>query len=143
MQNKGVLAVLALVLVGAAAWVATNSFWRAPSQEAVRQQFEWGFVDRGVNTEISAPQTAVQLRIAGVDVPLGTFTGTCFEIEGSSWELLSGELSGAICWWAGGGTEIGVFEEEGQLVLKQGEIEEGTAEGGGFRGNFKPLVRTQ
>lgn len=137
MEHKTALGVLAiLVLIGG---TIAYTMQGTAVDSAVVEQFEWTFIDRGVDASLSAPQTAVNLRIAGVDVPLGTFTGTCFTIKGSSWELLQNELSGAICWWAGGGIELGVFNEGGNLVLKRGEIEEGTAEGGGFRGNFKPL----
>ncbi|MEK7068304.1 MAG: hypothetical protein AAB964_00635, partial [Patescibacteria group bacterium] len=66
--------------------------------------------------------------------------GNCFSVAGSSWELLENELTGAICYSAGGGKEIGVFEEGGTLVLKEGEVEEGGAETPGFRGNFAPLT---
>lgn len=136
-KNTAIAAAVLIVAASIVAW----AFWaRAPVDEALREQFAWTFVPLGVDQEISAPKTQVRLKIAGIDVPLGIYTGTCFDIEDSSWEYLRGEVAGAICWWAGGGQEIGVFEEDGELVLKQGEIEEGTAEGGGFRGNFKPLT---
>lgn len=137
-QRALLILIAAVVLAGG---VYTYRSYQEGQIQPVVEQFKWGFVDLGVNEEIHAPQTAVILTVAGVDVQLGTFTGNCFAIEGSSWELLPGELSGAICYWAGGGTEIGVFRENGQLVLKKGYVEEGGAEGGGGRGGFVPLVR--
>jgi len=40
---------------------------------------------------------------------------------------------------AGGGTEAGVFEENGKMLIKIGSIEEGDGETPGSRGNFKTL----
>lgn len=101
---------------------------------------EWLISDRDAFAESGAPLTSVTLRANGVQRNIGTYEGTCFVIEGSAWQLLPGEKSGVICWWAGGGTEIGVFEENGKLVVKTGDVDEGTAEGGGVRGNFTALL---
>jgi len=140
-MNRNIsLLVAAAVIIIAGGWALYSRFKTPVVSPTVVEQFEWSFIDRGVSQELSAPQTAVALRVAGVEVQLGTYTGTCFDIKGSSWEFVRNEIAGAICWWAGGGVELGVFEEDGKLVLKKGEIEEGTAEGGGFRGHFVPLI---
>jgi len=102
-------------------------------------QWQWQFDPMGESDGI--PKTNVTLNNGGTSYVIGTMDGSCFDITASEWQLLSdqGEFAGAICWWAGGGTEIGVFSDGGRALIKVGEIEEGTAEGGGSRGNFQTL----
>lgn len=102
--------------------------------------FTWTLEDKGEDPETLSPLTRVTLSVGGTVHDVGTYAGSCSEIEESAWELLPGERSGVICWWAGGGQEIGVFEEEGKLVVKVGVLEEGTAETSGTRGNFETLL---
>lgn len=135
-MKTALIAVVAL-LVAATAWVWYKNMQTPLVTEPLREEFAWSFVDRGVDAEAGVPKTDVALRIRGIDIPLGTYEGNCFSIAGSQWPLLQGEVAGAICYFAGGGTEIGVFEEAGQLVLKKGVVEEGDAENPGFRGNFE------
>ncbi len=123
----------------AGAYIAYLRSQSALNVEPVRQEFTWEFIE-GSPRPSGAPTTQVTLSIAGVDVPLGTYVGSCFAIPGSAWELLPNEVTGAICYWAGAGKEIGVFEEDGALVLKEGDIDEGSAEVPGVRGNFVPLT---
>lgn len=139
MTKRTALAIVIGVVVLVVAYVAYLRTQSPLNTEPVRQEFEWSFVQSGTRPS-GAPSTDVTLRVAGVDVPLGTYVGECFAIPGSSWPLLKDELTGAICYWAGAGTEIGVFEEGGSLVLKEGDIEEGSAEVPGVRGNFRPLT---
>jgi hypothetical protein len=88
------------------------------------------------------PMTSVSLQVSsGKKYLAGNYEGSCSEISNSSWPLLSGEKSGVICWWAGAGTELGIFEENNQLVVKKGILEEGDAETAGVRGNFQPLFK--
>ena len=140
MQLRTALIIVVVLLAGAVGWVWYQSAQTPIITEPLREEFEWSFVDRGVDAETSMPKTDVALRIRGIDIPLGTYDGNCFAIAGSQWELLRNEVSGVICYFAGGGTEIGVFEEGGALVLKKGVVEEGSAEEPGFRGNFEPLT---
>ena len=141
MQLKTALALAVAIVALAAVWVWYQSSHPPIVTEPLKEEFAWSFVDRGVNASSSMPQTNVALRIRNIDIPLGTYDGNCFSIAGSAWPLLSGEVSGAICYFAGGGTEIGVFEEGSTLVLKKGDVEEGDAEHAGFRGNFVRLER--
>lgn len=108
------------------------------------QDLRWIFEDSGENQPSGAPLTKLSLEAGSKIYDLGTHEGSCSEIAGSSWELLEGEVYGVICWWAGGGTEIGIFKEGEKLVVKKGVIrvgrEEGTVEDGGFRGEFKTLL---
>lgn len=140
MSRNTSIALLIIVVLGAAGlWSYKN--YQAQQQEPLKDQFAWSFIDRGVDPQLQMPQTLVKLAIAGVDVDLGTYSGTCFVVEDSQWELLPNELTGAICYFAGGGTELGIFKEGDVLVLKKGDVEEGDAEQPGFRGNFVPLER--
>ena len=66
---------------------------------------------------------------------VGSYNGSCHTIEGTNWQLLPGESSGVICWYAGGGDEIGVFGHE----VRAGVLDEGSAEVPGTRGGFKTL----
>lgn len=113
-----------------------------PTTQTASQEFIWTFADAGTGEENFAPMTKVTLSTADKKqtFDLGTHVGSCSEIKGSSWTLLENETTGAICWWAGGGTELGVFMENGRLVVKSGELDEGSAETAGFRGNFKTLL---
>jgi hypothetical protein len=102
-------------------------------------QWQWQFDPMGETDGI--PKTNVILNNGGTSYVIGTMDGTCFDITTSEWPLLAdqGEFAGAICWWAGGGKEIGVFSDGGRALIKVGDIEEGTAEEEGFRGNFQTL----
>lgn len=102
-------------------------------------QWQWQFDSMGEDAGI--PKTNVTLNNGGTSYVIGTMDGSCFDITQSEWSLLTdeGEFAGAICWWAGGGKEIGVFSDGGRALIRVGEIEEGTAEGGGSRGNFQTL----
>jgi hypothetical protein len=141
MNTRAAVGIVVVVLVLAGAWIWYSRTHQPMVNEPLAKEFTWSFVDRGVDAQTSTPKTDVALRIAGVDVPLGTYDGSCFAVVGSAWNLLPGEVSGAICYWAGGGKEIGVFEEGGKLVLKEGTVEEGDAETPGSRSNFKPLTK--
>lgn len=102
--------------------------------------FSWAFADKGTDTKTGAPQTEVTLAMNGKSFPLGTYQGSCAEINGSSWKPVAGESAGVICWFAGGGIELGVFEDNGKLVVKKGMLDEGDAETAGTRGNFGILL---
>ncbi len=106
---------------------------------AENSTFEWAFSEIAPSAETGIPQTAVTLTINGQAYPVGTHDGSCAKIDGTSWKLLPGEIDGAICWFAGGGTEIGVFDEQGHVVVKKGALDEGNAEVAGSRGTFQTL----
>lgn len=103
-------------------------------------QFVWSFQNVGVEEETGASETAVTLRVDGAPYGVGTYQGECAVIEDSNWELEENEVSGVICWFAGGGSEVGVFLEDEKFVIKVGQLDEGSAEVPGFRGNFKTLI---
>jgi|GEM_PF-792000 len=121
---------------------AQDSTIEAPLATSTVQvsQWQWEFEPAGETAE-GMPKTNVTLRNGGTSYAIGTMEGTCFDVVQSNWQLLTdqGELAAAICWWAGGGTEIGIFSEGGRAVIKLGDVDEGTAEEPGVRGNFRPL----
>lgn len=129
MQKKLIAAAVAIVVVlGGFYWWHGQAV--APATMDGKEARNWTFKDAGAN-EVGNPQTEVSLN----GTVVGTYQGTCSEIDGSGWNLLPGEDSGVICWFAGGGTEIGVFGG----VVKQGDLDEGSAEIPGTRGNFRTL----
>lgn len=115
-------------------------FFSVAPQQTGAGKFEWKLTELPETGEV--PRTAIALTYRGSIFSAGEYEGNCFVIENSDWQLLEKELSGVICWWAGGGTEIGVFDEGGEYpVAKSGDVEEGSAEVQGFRGNFKEIFR--
>ncbi len=148
-MSKILIGALAVLAIGAAVFITSmNRPASAPTSETGTptstftaddaREYAWKFED----TERAGPvpHTRVILETNGKTYPLGEYEGSCFEIAASAWGLSEGELSGAICWFAGGGSELGVFKENGKLVVKKGDIEEGDAENPGFRGNFKTVL---
>jgi hypothetical protein len=109
-----------------------------PSEEGFRPSFLWEFFPAG-DDELGTPRTSVTLSINGEVHEVGTFDGSCLVVNGSSWELVENELTGVICWFAGGGDEVGVFYEEGEYVVKQGVLEEGAEGESGMRGSYETL----
>jgi hypothetical protein len=66
--------------------------------------------------------TEVKLGIWGKIYDLGTYRGR--DCSAMAVNLLSkNEISGAVCWCAGG-EEIGVFKEDSKLVVKKRELVE-------------------
>lgn len=136
------IVVLLLVIV-AAVWLIKTP---APAQESMESTnsspekvvFTWNITERGEKDGI--PQSGVTLTSGGKTYDAGVFSGSCAEIDGTSWTLVEGEKTGVICWWAGGGNEIGIFEENGTFVLKVGSLDEGSAEVPGFRGDFQTIA---
>lgn len=127
---------LLLLIVAAGGWYIYQTFVSGSRTTALQEELTWSL--NPIETPIST-QTAISLRIADVDVPVGTFEGACQIIDGEEWKLLPGEITGVVCQVEGGGTEVGVFDEEGQLVLKRGTIV-GNGPTVAERSNFVPIV---
>ncbi len=135
------LAVLGLVILAAIWLVVTPAPTENASMDAEGPVFNWNISEVGESPVVPGmPRSAVSVALSDKTYPLGEFDGSCFEIEGSGWALYEGEKSGVICWWAGGGSEVGVFEENGTFVVKRGDLDEGSAETPGFRGNFRTIL---
>jgi hypothetical protein len=113
--------------------LAVTSTPQAPKERT----FSWRFEVREAEGGLS-PSTHVALITGGNIYDLGRYAGSCSEIKKEN--LLPDEVAGVLCWWAGGGDEIGVFNEGGRYIVKQGVQDEGTSEGGGSRGQFQELV---
>lgn len=117
---------------------------------SVKPSLEWEFAPAGGDPETGAYKTSVALFVDGERRELGVYTGSCSVLGGeeSLRSLVEGEVTGVICWFAGGGDELGVFYENNAYVVKKGVIEEGplvrdpdalTAEEPGLRGRFETL----
>ncbi len=117
-----------------------NSVIAPASQESLgKHAVSWTFDSLPEDSATGAPMTKVTVTWDGTTHDAGTYQGSCAEIDGSNGTLQDAQVSGALCWWAGAGDEIGVFAENATFVLKHGEQQEPSAEAQGFRGNFKTL----
>ncbi len=140
-MTKIFIAIIAVLALGGGTYVAYEKKVGPFAETAPTQaEISWKFEGEGDDLESGAPLTRVSVTINGVVSDLGLFTGSCSQIANSSWGLVEGEIDGAICWWAGGGEEIGIFKENDQLVIKKGQLDEGSAEVAGVRGNFELLI---
>lgn len=102
--------------------------------------FSWVMTEALPDESLSMPRTTIALKVNNQVITAGTFPGLCTVIERPE---SPNELTGVLCWFAGAGDEIGVFEEGNRLVLKRGEIAEPSAESPGFRGNFIDIAVIQ
>lgn len=131
-RNWGILVLIAFILV--AVWgIVFAHDTSVPLAGA--GEYQWRFQDWGDDEQ---PQTQVTLVSGGQSHIIGTYEGSCALMEG---DYLEYEVSKVICWFAGGGHEIGVFEEPGQVVVRVGEVDEGASGIPGFRGNFVLVKR--
>jgi hypothetical protein len=101
-------------------------------------EFQWVMV--AMDDGLEAPRTELSLRAGTRTYAIGEYYGSCAEDDT---DFLEGQISKVVCWYAGGGNEIGIFEENGTRVVKVGEVDEGTAEEGGFRGNFETVLELE
>lgn len=143
MKEKGLALILVAIVLAASGFMLMNHRDDHVGQAHIEgdshheRTFAWRF-----QTEESGdglpPRTTVAL-ITGDEVHnLGGYPGSCSEIAAEN--LLENEVSGVLCWWAGGGDEIGVFKTGETYAVRHGIQEESTAEGDGLRGNFKTIV---
>jgi len=115
---------------------APETTTKTPDSQITKEpSYQWVFTDE--STDDIMPQTRVSLAIDTQEYVIGIYTGTCSEIDS---DLLPNEKSKVVCWYAGGGNEIGIFDEDGTTVVKVGDLDEGSAEIAGFRGNFKTVL---
>ena len=110
----------------------------AEQKAEIAPNIAWKFVPDGFvgNDSALAPLSVLSVSLNNEpSFEVGRLTGTCAELTPD--QLPTDEISGVLCWWAGGGDEVGVFKEsDGRYVLKQGSQSEGDAESAGFRGDF-------
>ena len=133
-RNWGIL-VLALFVAVAVGTVVLGHATGAPATVG-EGMYQWRFVEWGQGEE--RPQTQVTLVTGDKSHTIGTYDGSCAVMEG---DYLEYEVSRVVCWFAGGGHEVGVFEEPGQVVVRVGEVDEGASGIPGFRGNFVLVER--
>jgi hypothetical protein len=100
----------------------------------------WRFADAGEFDGL--PYTRVFLTIGKTEHSLGEYVGSCSDTVARV--DLSGHVASILCWYAGGGNEVAVFEDaknRGGYVVKVRDVDEGTAEVSGYRGAFKDVLR--
>lgn len=134
-RYRNSLIVIAVLVVVMVAWFFFYTLRTQPLiDQALSEQFSWKLTEVSDDPTAPGPHTVVGLKIADVTVPVGTYAGTCDDPT----SLLAGELSSVLCEVEGGsGTEIGIFRENGDLVLKQAAIDPSTGRGK----DFTPIVR--
>ncbi len=152
-KQWGIAAAVALVVV-VGGYFLVNSAAKAPSEaendetaledeSAIAEagpgpSFRWAFTPAGGNGDTGAYQYQVTLAVDGEEHDMGTFAGPCVVIgDPTTWALQPGELTGVICYFAGAGSEVGVFYENGSYVVKKGTLEEGSEEEPGTRGGYE------
>jgi hypothetical protein len=132
------LGIILLIVVALIAWFGYNSV-RSQSlvDQTLREQFEWSIAPAQPDPANPGPRSTINLQIASVNMPLGTYAGDCAIIDGKSQALLTDELSAVICKQGTTGVELGIFKENGQLVLKKGDLDASSLRGT----NFAPIVK--
>lgn len=102
-----------------------------------REDIKWSFTEKVESDGLNPPQTDVELQIKDKKYSAGIYEGSC-SVQNT--ELLINQTSGAVCWWAGGGVELGVFVEDKKIVLKRKPIDEGSAEYPSFASPFETFL---
>jgi hypothetical protein len=90
------------------------------------------------NKDTGEIKTRVFLNTGSKKYDTGSYAGTCSQIKSSN--LIEGEVSAVLCWYAGFGDEIGIFKDSHGYTIKHGEVQEGSGEDKGFRGNFVEIL---
>lgn len=131
-RNWGILVLIAFVLIAVGSIVSMHDTAAPAVSDG---SYQWRFTEWGTDEK---PQTRVVLVSGGKSYTIGTYDGSCAVQDG---DYLEYEKSKVVCWFAGGGHEIGVFEEPGQVVVRVGDVDEGASGVEGFRGNFTLVQR--
>lgn len=119
-------------MIGVAGIAAALVLW--PKGSAAPGVYEWRLSER-VRNDI--PYTHVTLVAESGNYDLGEYQGACVVEEG---EYLAYETSKVICWYAGKGHELGVFEEPGQTVVREIKLDEGVSGIPGIRSGGKLVL---
>lgn len=102
-----------------------------------KDDIAWSFTEKVESDGLNPPQSEVELQIKDKKYSAGIYEGSC-SVQNT--EMLINQISGAMCWWAGGGVELGVFTEDKKIVLKRRPIDEGSAEYPSFVSRFKTFL---
>ena len=126
------IVVALLIIAIVAAWYFYYKLQSQPApDQTLREQFSWQLSPAPASG--AGPYTVVGLKIADVSVPVGTYAGSCDD----PLTFLPGEISGVICKADGRGTEVGIFMENGRLVLEEAAIDPQSGRGV----NFQPIKK--
>lgn len=141
MQSKVAWVVGLVIAVGAGAifLVGYNDGKQASgvqTPDTAGPTYTWQ-INEATSTDEAMPRSRVSIAFNQEVREVGTYDGTC---SVQTTDLLPNEESKVVCWFAGGGSEIGVFNENGVKVIKVGDLDEGSAEEAGFRGNFRTVL---
>jgi len=123
MDKKYAIAIAVLLVAALGAWALTSHLNSLKVDPEVVAELQWKIVDQGIDADTGSSTSRVYLTVAGVDVEVGGYRGTCALINGTSTPLLANEVSGVICTRNYSGKEVGIFNESGKLVLKEGDVE--------------------
>jgi len=105
-----------------------------------REDIVWSFVEKEESDGLNPPRSEVSLQIKDKKYSAGIYDGSCAT---QNTEMIINQISRTICWWAGGGTEIGVFVEDKKTVLKRRPVDEGSAEYPSFVAPFEVLLELE
>jgi hypothetical protein len=100
------------------------------------REYRWIY-EEVATSDAARVDTRLSIAIGQEVRPLGVYPGSCREQDT---DFLPNQESKVVCWFGGGGNEIGVFNENGVRVVKVGDLDEGGAGEPGFRGNFKTVL---
>ncbi|MFA5876760.1 MAG: hypothetical protein WC880_00140 [Candidatus Paceibacterota bacterium] len=101
--------------------------------------YNWIVSDSGSKNSSGAPLMNVAVSLNRKEYFVGAYAGACAEIGVPEWPLFEGEKAGIACWFETTGTEIGVFDEQGRLVLKKALLSVGADGSSITRGAFEIL----
>lgn len=148
-KNSKILWVVGIILI---ALGISLLFFRSETKAPVvpempeqnnKHSIAWKFSDEGENS-MGTLRTKVTLIFDQKEYDAGTYDGSCSEIDErggiDGTGLLPNEVAGVQCWFAGGGSEIGVFKYDDLYIVNLGILEEGDAETPPFRGTFEGLL---
>ncbi len=140
-SSLGLAVVLILIAAGVYHFAKNTTPITTELAENQPLAYSWNFTDNGYSETTGGNTTTVTLTVNGQAHNVGTYNGSCAELGAQA--LDENQTTGVLCWWAGAGDEIGIFAENGKLVVKRGEHGEPTAETPAFRGNFETLIELQ
>lgn len=134
-MNKSILLTLSLI-------VAVGAGYLFFTKDTV-PTYAWNIAETEQD-ESGISRTTVSIVVNGRSQEIGTYTGSCYQVAVGEAGVLGeqadeNELSRVQCWFAGGGDEIGLFNENKKMVVKVGELSEGSEEEPAFRGNFQTV----
>ncbi|HVV38961.1 MAG TPA: hypothetical protein VHD31_01415 [Candidatus Paceibacterota bacterium] len=138
-SGYGVSVIVALlIIIGLGGWFAYYISHTQPLvDDTLRDQFVWHITPGQPLPDKIGPRTKVTLQIADAVLPVGTYDGNCELIDAKKTSLMTDELSGVICRNGTTGMEVGIFKQNGELLIKQGPIK--TENGRGQ--DFVPVVQ--